>query len=63
MYLKKYRIFYSEHTIHEKVFVASSAQEAIELAKQDLDESYWSTSTWDTRSGEGVQFDVEELDD
>jgi len=61
--MKKYRVYYSEHTIHEKTFEAESSQEAIDKARRSLVETFWDTGSWDTGHGEGGQFDVEELSD
>lgn len=61
--MKKYRVYYSEHAMHEKVFEAESSKEAMTKARKELEESCWDTGSWDTGNGEGGQFDVEELSD
>jgi len=59
--MKEYLVFYSEHTVHEKVFKAENAQAAIAKARSELEDNGWDVKEWETGHGEGGQFDVEEV--
>lgn len=58
--MKKYLVYYSEHSVFEKVFKAKSPDEALEKAREDLEDSGWDTKSWKVGNGEGGTFDVEE---
>jgi len=58
--MKRYLVYYSEHSVFEKEFEAGSADEALAKARAELEDNCWDTKSWEVGNGEGGTFDVEE---
>ena len=58
--MKRYLVYYSEHSVFKKEFEAGSEDAALAKARAELEDNGWDTKSWGLGNGEGGTFDVEE---